>query len=144
MTAPTSRLVVDNPIFLILPWIMIPNLAPHILAIVGWRLPQDWAERYNTTPVLIDTFVETQRYTGHVGLPRVGVSEKSGPDQTSRTVRPASCSNRTPTICSSVDRFRFIVSCPDFRLSKDFFPPQCPGSHGEGQSGLDMHILGAA
>ena len=28
--------------------------------------PQDWTERYNTTPVLIETFVETPRYTGAV------------------------------------------------------------------------------
>ena len=56
-------LVVDNPRFLILPWIEIPNLGSHILAIVRRRLPEDWAERYNTTPVLIETFVETPRYT---------------------------------------------------------------------------------
>ncbi len=43
-------LVVDNPRFLILPWIEIPNLGSHILAIVRRRLPGDWADRYNTTP----------------------------------------------------------------------------------------------
>ena len=58
--------MVDNPRFLILPWIEIPNLGSHILAIVRRRLPQDWIERYNTTPVLIETFVETPRYTGAV------------------------------------------------------------------------------
>ena len=47
-------LVVDNPRFLILPWITIPNLGSHILAIVRRRLPQDWTERYHTTPVLIE------------------------------------------------------------------------------------------
>ena len=31
-------LVIDNPRFLILPWIEIPNLGSHILAIVRWRL----------------------------------------------------------------------------------------------------------
>ena len=40
-------LVVDNPRFLILPWIEIPNLGSHLLAIVRRRLPADWAERYN-------------------------------------------------------------------------------------------------
>ena len=59
-------LVVDNPRFLILPWIHIPNLGSHILAIVRRRLPQDWTKRYNTTPVLVETFVETPRYTGAV------------------------------------------------------------------------------
>ena len=43
-------LVVDNPRFLILPWIEIPNLGSHILAIVRRRLPGDWTERYATTP----------------------------------------------------------------------------------------------
>ena len=46
--------MVDNPRFLILPWIHIPNLGSHILAIVRRRLPADWTERYNTTPVLIE------------------------------------------------------------------------------------------
>ena len=59
-------LVVDNPRFLILPWVEIPNLGSHILAILRRRLPGDWTERYNTTPVLIETFVETPRYTGAV------------------------------------------------------------------------------
>ena len=27
------------------------------------RLPEDWTERYNTTPVLLETFVETPRST---------------------------------------------------------------------------------
>ena len=51
-------LVVDNPRFLILPWVEIPNLGSHLLAIVRRRLPIDWTERYRTTPVLIETFVE--------------------------------------------------------------------------------------
>ena len=59
-------LVVDNPRFLILPWIKIPNLGSHLLAIIRRRLPEDWTERYGTTPVLIETFVETPRYTGAV------------------------------------------------------------------------------
>ena len=75
-------LVVDNPRFLILPWIKIPNLGSHILAIVRRRLPGDWTERYNTTPVLIETFVETPRYTGAVyrasGWIRVGTTQGRG------------------------------------------------------------------
>ena len=57
-------LVIDNPRFLILPWITIPNLGSHILSLVRRQLPEDWSERYNTTPVLIETFVETPRFTG--------------------------------------------------------------------------------
>ena len=75
-------LVVDNPRFLILPWIEIPNLGSHILAIVRRRLPTDWTERYGITPVLIETFVETPRYTGAVyrasGWTRVGTTQGRG------------------------------------------------------------------
>ena len=42
-------LVVDNPRFLILPWIKIPNLGSHILAIVRRRLPEDWTGRYEAS-----------------------------------------------------------------------------------------------
>ena len=57
-------LVIDNPRFLILPWITIPNLGSYILSLVRRQLPKEWTERYNTTPVLIETFVETSRFTG--------------------------------------------------------------------------------
>ncbi len=74
--------VVDNPRFLILPWIRIPNLGSHILALVRRRLPRDWTERYTTTPVLIESFVETPRYTGAVyrasGWIHVGTTQGRG------------------------------------------------------------------
>ena len=59
-------LVIDNPHVLILPWLRIPNLGSHILALVRRRLPPDWTRRYNTTPVLVETFVEVPRFTGGV------------------------------------------------------------------------------
>ena len=43
-------LVVDNPRFVILPWIHIPNLGSHLLALVRRRLPADWTARYNHRP----------------------------------------------------------------------------------------------
>ena len=50
--------------------------------LVRRRLPDDWTERYNTTPVLIETFVETPRYTGAVyrasGWTRVGTTQGRG------------------------------------------------------------------
>ena len=75
-------LVIDNPRFLILPWIRIPNLGSHILALVRRRLPRDWTRRYNTTPVLVETFVEVPRFTGGVyrasGWIRVGTTKGRG------------------------------------------------------------------
>ena len=63
-------------------WIRIPNLGSHILALVRRLLPADWTARYKTTPVLIETFVETPRYTGAVyrasGWIRVGTTRGRG------------------------------------------------------------------
>ena len=75
-------LVVDNPRFLILLWIEIPSLGSHVLAIIRRRLPEDWTERYNATPMLIKTFVETLRHTGAVyessGWIHVGATQRRG------------------------------------------------------------------
>ena len=74
--------MIDNPRFLILPWITIPNLGSHILSRVRKQLPGDWTERYNTTPVLIETFVETPRFTGTLykasGWIHVGATQGRG------------------------------------------------------------------
>ena len=64
--------VVENPHFLILPWLHIPNLGAHILAIVRHRLIIDWTARYNTTSVLIKTFLETLRHICTVYRPPAG------------------------------------------------------------------------
>ncbi len=58
------HLVVNNARFLILPWIHSKNLASRILATVTRRLPGDWNGRYGYRPVLIETFVERERFQG--------------------------------------------------------------------------------
>lgn len=57
-------LVINNSRFLILPWVKIPNLASSILGAIGRRVVQDWHDRYNRKPVLMETFVECNRYIG--------------------------------------------------------------------------------
>jgi hypothetical protein len=65
---PTRRqrlhLVVGNARFLIVPHVRVQNLASRILASVARRLPQDWQITYGYSPVLIETFVETGRFSG--------------------------------------------------------------------------------
>ena len=58
------HLIVNNARFLILPWIKSKNLASKILSITAQNLPNDWDERYNIRPVLLETFVEAKRFTG--------------------------------------------------------------------------------
>jgi len=58
------HLVVGNARFLILPEVSVPNLASHLLSRVARRLRADWQTAYGYAPVLIETFVETGRFTG--------------------------------------------------------------------------------
>lgn len=57
-------LVVNNSRFLILPWIQSKNLASKLLSLISKRLSQDWLNRYNYKPVLLETFVEIPRFQG--------------------------------------------------------------------------------
>jgi hypothetical protein len=56
--------VVNNARFLILPWVKSRNLASRILATATKRLPQDWTDRYGYEPLLLETFVEKDRFCG--------------------------------------------------------------------------------
>jgi hypothetical protein len=54
--------VVCNSRFLILPQVQVPNLASHVLSLSAKRLCRDWFERYGFEPVLLETFVERDRF----------------------------------------------------------------------------------
>ena len=58
------HLVVNNARFLILPWVQCRNLASRVLAMAARRLPDDWSQRYNYRPILLETFVEIPRFRG--------------------------------------------------------------------------------
>lgn len=58
------HLITNNARFLILPWIKSKNLASKILSLTARQLPNDWEERYNIRPVLLESFVETKRFLG--------------------------------------------------------------------------------
>lgn len=58
------HLVVNNSRFLIVPWIKCKNLATKVLSMVIHRLPTDWQEVYNYTPVLLETYVDQGRFWG--------------------------------------------------------------------------------
>lgn len=58
------HLIVNNARFLILPWIKSKNLASKVLSMVARQLPTDWEARYHYRPVLLETFVEQNRFTG--------------------------------------------------------------------------------
>ncbi len=57
-------LVVNNARFLILPWVQVRNLASWVLAHTCRRLPHDWQTRYGYRPLLLETFVQCDRFLG--------------------------------------------------------------------------------
>lgn len=56
--------IVNNSRFLILPWLSIRGLASHVLSVSARVMVEDWEEAYRVKPVLLETFVETERYEG--------------------------------------------------------------------------------
>jgi len=58
--------VVNNTRFLLLPWVRCANLGSKVLALCARRLGADFRERYGYAPVLLETFVERERFTGGV------------------------------------------------------------------------------
>jgi len=58
------HLIVNNARFLILPWIISPNLASRILSLSAKQLPLDWQNRYGYQPLLLETFVQKDRFKG--------------------------------------------------------------------------------
>ncbi|MDE0627323.1 MAG: DUF4338 domain-containing protein [Bryobacterales bacterium] len=57
-------LVVGQPRFLLFPWVRVKNLASHALALAARQLPADWQRRWGRRPVLLETFVDPQRFRG--------------------------------------------------------------------------------
>jgi len=56
--------LVSNDRFLILPTVKVNNLASQVLSLALSRLPEDWEERYHIRPVLVETFVNPDRFAG--------------------------------------------------------------------------------
>jgi len=58
------HLIVNNARFLILPWITSKNLASRILSSAVKLLPDHWQARYHYKPLLLETFVQKDRFNG--------------------------------------------------------------------------------
>jgi len=58
------HLLTNNHRFLILPWVRVPHLASHLLGLVARRLSADWEAKYGHPIVLVETFVDRDRFAG--------------------------------------------------------------------------------
>ena len=99
----TLRYVVSNSRFLIPPWVAVPNLASRVLSLCVGRLREDWLERYGYEPVLLETFVDRERFRGTCY--QGGELGTLGRDAGARTSRPRNdlqaSPSRTSTRCRS-------------------------------------------
>lgn len=62
--AKNLHLVLSNSRFLIFPWIRIKNLASKVLSLSAKQVQKDWFLKYQFRPVLLETFVDKDRFTG--------------------------------------------------------------------------------
>ena len=56
--------IINNSRFLIFPWVRAKNLASHVLGQAVRRVKYDWQERWNYSPLLVETFVDPRYYHG--------------------------------------------------------------------------------
>ena len=56
--------LVSNDRFLIVPTVQVKHLASHSLSLVLSRLAQDWEQRYQIRPVMVETFVDPSHFAG--------------------------------------------------------------------------------
>jgi hypothetical protein len=56
--------IANNMRFLIPPWVQVPHLASHLLALAINQLKTDWPRKYGFDLSLLETFVDTSRFQG--------------------------------------------------------------------------------
>lgn len=58
------HLIAYNTRFLVLPWVVVPHLASHLLGRIARRISADWQSLYHHPLCLLESFVDTQRFRG--------------------------------------------------------------------------------
>lgn len=100
-------LLANQQRFLILPWVRVRHLGSHLLALLEKRLCLDWQGRYGHPIVLLETFVDQQRFAGTVykAANWVRVGQTSG----------RSRNDRLRELAVPVKAVWLRSLCPDFR-----------------------------
>lgn len=99
--------VACNSRFLIPPTLQVAHLASKVLALCTRRLAQDWEQLYGQRPVLVETFVDRQRYCG--------TSYRAANWQRVGTTRGRGRNDRQRTACGSPKDIYLLPLDQDFR-----------------------------
>lgn len=74
--------VIGNTRFALLPWVQVRNLASKVLSLTSKRIRRDWLERYGYEPLLLETFIDREKFKGSsyraAGWIRVGKTAGRG------------------------------------------------------------------
>lgn len=54
----------NNTRFLVLPWVVVPHLAGHVLGLIARRIRADWQAKYGHPMHALETFVDRDRFKG--------------------------------------------------------------------------------
>jgi hypothetical protein len=54
----------NNTRYLVLPWVVVPHLASHVLGLIARRIRADWQAKYGHPVYALETFVEHDRFKG--------------------------------------------------------------------------------
>jgi hypothetical protein len=54
----------NNTRFLVLPWVVVPHLASHVLGLIARRIRADWQAKYGHPVHALETFVDRDRFKG--------------------------------------------------------------------------------
>lgn len=84
------QLICNNTRFLVLPWVTVPHLASHLLALSRRIVPLDWRRIYGHSICLVETFVDTERFAGtcYRADNWVAVGQTTGRGKLSKSKRP--------------------------------------------------------
>jgi SRSO17 transposase len=124
-------LVANNTRFLILPWVRVPHLASHVLGLIARRISRDWTLCHGHPLALLETFVDSERFTGacYKAANWISVGSTRGFSKTGRSFyfhghpKEVLLYPLTPTF-----RHALGVHRPDLPpLSHRWVPPQTPG-----------------
>lgn len=89
------NLIVNNNRFLLFPWVKVKCLGSKVLSIACKQLADDWEALYRTRPVLVETFVDSEKYKAtcyraanwqYLGKTKGLAASKSTPGKTVKNV----------------------------------------------------------
>lgn len=125
--------VIANSRFLIRPSLRAPNLASHVLGLALRRVGSDWRDRYGYEPLLVETFVDAERFAGTcyqaANWELVGVTQGRGRQDTEHEcAQPVKKVWVYPLHAQAREQLRGGGSAPTMSVSSDWAEQEFGGA----------------